>query len=255
MKLIRRLAGLLSGAAGAIGLVLCVAGLVGVWVGHVEVVRRVDRVFGGADQALTDTDGNLHRAADQLRKCQAELAAVREREADLTAHPPDQRAARRELSRKAVEGLGPQLGEARVVLEKATEIGLVANGLLDALAELPAVERSRVDTDRLKETSAQVGELTDQAARVSTLLARAAPATDTQVGDETSRADGLLRRTIGLAEEGSDRLATARQKVADGRARLMRWINGLAVALTIVLVWIAAGQVSLLIHGWSVVRR
>jgi low affinity Fe/Cu permease len=35
----------------------------------------------------------------------------------------------------------------------------------------------------------------------------------------------------------------------------MRWINGLAVALTVVLVWIGAGQLSLLVHGWKLVRR
>ena len=255
MRFVRRPAGLLLGTAGVLGLALGVAGLVGVWVGYVEVVRRVDRVFGAADQALAGVQGNLRQATDQLRETEAELEAVRRREAERTAQPPAQRPGRREASRKAVEALGPGVTDARATLTKATEAALVANGLLDALAELPSVERVNVDTDRLKEASAQLAELTERSNKLADLLARAAPTDEEQVGGESSRAVEAVRRPIALAEAGSDRLEAGRQTLAAGRGRLMGWINGLAAALTVVLVWFAAGQLSLLTHGWKLVRR
>jgi hypothetical protein len=247
--------GLLSGTAGATGFVLCAAGLYGVWVGYVEVMRRVDRVFGGADQVLADVQGNLRRATDQLRQTEAELEAVRKREADLAAKPPAERPARRAASRKAVEALGPGVGEARATLVKATEAALVANGLLDALAELPVVERVNVDVDRLKETSDRLGDLTERSTRLAEVLARAGPAEEADVGAESSRAVEAVRRPIALAESGSERLDSGRQSLAAGHARVKGWINGLAAALTVVLVWIATGQFSLMIHGWKWVRR
>jgi len=254
MRLVRRLAGLLFGAAGVLGLVLGVAGLVGVWVGYVEVVRRVDRVFGGADQALAGVQGNLRQATDQLRETEAGLEAVRKREAERATQPPAQRPGRREASRKAVEALGPGVGDARATLLKATEAALVANGLLDALAELPAVERVNVDTDRLKEASAQLAELTERSSRLADLLARAAPSEEDQVGAQSSRAVEAVRRPIALAEAGSDRLEAGRQSLAAGHARFVGWIKRLALALTVLLVWIAAGQLSLALHGGKLVR-
>jgi hypothetical protein len=246
--------GLLSGTAGAIGLVLSLAGLYGVGVGYGEVVQRVDRVFERADRSIGGVQENLRDATARLREAETELEGVRKREAELAAQPP-QRPARREASRKAVESLGPGVSEARATLVKATEAALVANGLLDALAELPVVERVNVETDRLKEASAQLDELMERSTRLAELLARAAPANDAQVAGETSRAVEAVRRPIALAQDGSDRLEGGRQTLAAGRARILRWVNGIALALTIVLVWIAAGQLSLLVHGWKLARH
>jgi len=135
MRFVRRLAGLLCGGAGAIGLVLGVAGLVGVWVGHGEVVRRVDRVFDGADRGLAGVQENLRQATDRLRDTETELEAVRKREADLATRPPSERPGHRAASRKVVEGLGPGVAEARATLVKATESALVANGWLEIVPD------------------------------------------------------------------------------------------------------------------------
>lgn len=255
MRLMRRLAGLGSGIAGTVGFALAVAGLVGVWVGYVEVVRRVDRVFDRADEALGGIQENLRGVVDRLRETEAELEGVRKREAELASQPPAERAGRRAASRKAVEALGPGVGDARSTLVRATEAALVANGLLDALAELPAVERINVDTDRLKEASAELGELTERATRQAEVLARLAPVGGPEVEGESSRAVEAVRKPIALAEAGRERVEDARQSIDAAHKRLMRWINGLAVALTVVLVWIGAGQLSLLVHGWKLVRR
>jgi hypothetical protein len=138
---------------------------------------------------------------------------------------------------------------------KATEAALVANGLLDALAELPGVERANVDPDRLKEASARVDDLAERTTRLTDLLARAGPAGDGDVAGQSSRAVEAVRKPIALAAAGSERLDSARQTVAAGHARIRRWINVTAGVLAVVLGWIAAGQLSLLIHGWKLVRR
>lgn len=251
MRVVRRLGGLLSGGAGVTGLVLCVAGLVGVWVGYIEVVRRVDRVFVGADQALADVQESLRRATNRLRETESELEGIRQRE----TQPPAQRGVRRAVSRKAVEAVGPGVGEAREMLVKASEAALVANGFLDALGEFPVVERVQIDTDRLKQASAQLGDVTERTTRLAGLLAQADPAGDEQLGGESSRAVEAVRRPIALADAASNHLNSSRERITAGHARAGQWIIGIAVALTVVLLWIAAGQLSLAIHGWKWIRR
>jgi hypothetical protein len=244
MRVVRRLTGWTFGAAGAVGLVLCVAGLVGCWVAYFEVVGRVDRLFGRAEGALAETGGNLGQVGDRLRGTQAELGAVRRREAEVSSRPPAERGARRALSRKAVEAIGPQ----------ATEAALVAKGLLDALAELPVADRVNVDTDGLKEASAQLSDVSERAAKLASLLGPDTGA-DRDIGTESSRAAEALRRAIALADAGADRWERGRETVAAGHARTRRWTMGAAVAVTAMLVWIAAGQLSLLIHGRTLARR
>lgn len=255
MRLVRRLAGLLFAAAGLTGLLLCLAGVVGCWFGHREAVRYADHVFGRADGALAEVHGNLRAAADRLRQTETELAGVHRREVDPAPQPPAQRAARRALSRKAVEALGPGLGEARDLAAKAAEAGLVANGVLDALGELSVLDRVNVDTDRLKEASERVADLNERSARLVDLLARAAPPTDEEVAHESSGAVEALRRALAVADAGSERLEAGRQKVAVAHARVLHWVNAVALTVAVVLLWVAAGQLSLLAHARGLARR
>jgi hypothetical protein len=255
MRLARRLVGFLSGTAGLAGLVLGVAGLAGVWVGYTEVMRRVNGVFDRADQALVSANDNLRKATDRLRQTESELDAVRKREAELATQSPEQRPAKRAASRKALDSMGPSVAEARSTLVKATEAAMVAEGLLDALSELPGVERVNVDPDRLKEASARLDEVTEKSTRLTDLLARAGPANSDDVSKESSRAVEAVRKPITLAEAGSERLETGRLSIGAAHDRLVRWIDRIAFALVVVLVWITAGQLSLLIHGWKLVRR
>jgi len=250
---VRRLTGWAFGAAGAVGFLLCIAGLVGCWVAYAEVVRRVDRVFGRADAALAEIGENLGQAGDRLRRTRTELEAVR-RETEPPATRPTGGTARRAVSRKAVEAVGPQAAEARELLVKATEAALVANGVLDALAELPVVERVSVDTDRLKEAAAQLADVSEQSARLAARLGPVARGDDGEAGTESSRAAEALGKAIDLTATGADQVERGRERVAGGRARVMGWINGVAVAVTLVLAWGAAGQFSLLVHGRSLTR-
>jgi hypothetical protein len=255
MRLARRLLGLVSGAAGLVGLLLGLAGLVGVWVGYTEVMRRVNGIFDRTDQALAGAHHNLRQATDRLRATESELEAIRNREADLASQSPDQRPAKRAASRKALESVGPGVAEARSTLVKSTEAALVASGLLDALAELPGVERVNVDPDRLKETSARLDELTEKSTRLTELLARAGAANGDDVAGETTRAVEAVRKPIALAEAGSERLESCRQSIGAAHDRLVRWINWITVALALILFWITIGQLSLLIHGLRLIRR
>lgn len=253
MRAIRRLFGLVFGIAGLAGLLLSLAGIVTCWIIRSEVNERVDRAFNRADDSLAEVSENLRQADVRLRQTQSELVALHEREANRPSKPAGERDARRALSRKSLEAIPSQLGSARTMLIKASEIGLVANGLMDALAELSFVERSSIDTERLKSTSDQLSQLNERTAKLANLLSK--PDADTEIDNESSGAGEVLDRIIMIVEEGSKRTDAVRGKIADGHTRIRYWLNAAALTITIVLFWIGLGQLSLLIHGRNLIVR
>lgn len=255
MRLFRRLIGMLSAVAGLIGLLLCIAGMIGCWVGYSELLERVDRTFGRADELFVKANEHLGQAGGRLRQTQTELAAIKKREADLAAQPPEEKTARRALSRKSLESVNPKLGEAREVLVQATETALVVNGILDALGELPFVERLNIDADRLKSTSSQLSEVIDRSNKVAALLAKTAPPNDADVSNESSRIVDSLDRIVTSVDGAGDRIDKARGKVQEAHARIKYWLKMTALIVTGVLLWIGFGQLSLMIHGGKMVRK
>lgn len=256
VRFVHRLFAFLCGTAGAIGLLLCIAGIFGCWLLRAEAMQRVNGTFGRAEDMITDVRESLDQVARRLRQTERELKSVRQREESLAAHPPEERNARRTLSLKAMAAIKPDLGEAREKLVKSVEAGLVLNGLLEALAEMPLVERTNIDTDRLKESSQRVSELIDKADKLTESLAGPPAAQpDATPGEESARLAEFVGGIITRAEEGSSRAHAASESLADRRARVIYWINLIAIGLTGAFIWIGAGQLSLLARGRSFLRR
>jgi hypothetical protein len=233
-----------------IGLVLCLAGIAGCWRLYAEVSQRLDSAIDRAESLLVDVQDSLDQIGGRLRQTQQELDAMRQRQANPATDPPGQRTLRDRLSRKAIASAGPQLGMAREKLVKATEIGLVLNGLLDALAELSLVERAGVATDRLQESSDRLGKLIEQAEKLASRAAGSeADQPDATPTEESSRLARLVGQVIAAMEEGADRVSRVRERIVDRHAHITNLIAISSVAMTIVLIWIALGQFSLLVHG------
>src|SRR5687768_17348903 len=121
MHTLRRSLAAVCGLAGAVGLVACITGIVGCWAMYAELTTRTDRVFGRAGGSLSGLRDDLLQVRDRLRQTEQDLDAVRRREEEFAARPSADRDKHRALSRKAVEGASPHLGDARRKLVTATE--------------------------------------------------------------------------------------------------------------------------------------
>jgi hypothetical protein len=255
MRILRRALAAVLGVAGATGLILCTAGVVGRWAVYAEAVRRVDRTFGRAGSSLGDVKEGLTHTRDRLRLTRDELDAIHQREADLAARTPTEGISRRAASRKAAAGAGPQLADARRNLVKATEAALVVNGLLDVLAELPLGERVGVETDSLQDASDRLEDVIGRSQKLAATLAKALPNPADGASEEALQLCGALDKVVAAADAGADRMGTAQERLQTWHARVTRWLTAIAVAVTILLGWVGLGQHSLMVHGYAGARR
>lgn len=242
MRFVRRLFAALFGLLGATGTILCVAGVFGVWVLHSDLRSRADRVFGRVEDRLAPTRAELGRAADRLREVGREVEAVERREEGSGAKR------KRAVPKAAAQSAAGQLGQVRQAVVTATEVGLVADGVLDLLAELPAAERVGIDTARLRDASGQLSDLIRTADRVAAALPR--PADEPDAPDI---ADGV-RRVAAALDETAANIGDAHTRVTDWHTRTVRALLLVAIALTALLVWVGLGQACLTTAGFRRVR-
>lgn len=242
MRLARRLVGLILGVLGATGTTLCVAGLVGVWVVHADLTRRADGAFGRVEDRLGPAKADIGRAAERLRQAHREVEAV-ERKEEEPAAPPAAKRRRAVVPKATAASAAGQLGQARQALVTATEVGLVADGILDVLAELPASERVGLDTDRLRDTSAQLTDLIRTAERLSAAL----PAQDDESDPGIAEP---LGRAVAALDAAEANFGEVHARVQDWHRRTVRALTTGAVVLTALLVWVGLGQVCLTATGF-----
>lgn len=251
MRMGRRLAAAAALLAGGVGLAACVAGVVGTWRLYFEAKERVDRTFGRAIDSLGTVRTELVEVRDRLRETRREVDDIRKREEDLAARPPAERGGRRGASRKAAEDSSPRLGEARKKLVAATELALVVNGTLDALGELPfSGERVGVDAGRLRDAADGLSDVIGRADNLADLLARSSGGEGAANTELPTRIVERLDRVNETLDDGAERVAGARGRVEAAHTRVVRWLRITAVAVTLLLVWIGAGQFFLLAAGW-----
>lgn len=242
MRLARRLLAGLFGLLGATGTVLCAAGVVGVWVLHADLRGRADRAFGRVEDRLAPTRAELGRAADKLRDIGREVEAVEAREGEPAAKR------KRVVPKGAAASASAQLGQVRQTLVTATEVGLVADGVLDLLAELPAAERVGLDTARLRDASGQLSDLIRTADRVAAALPR--PADEP---DDPGIADGV-RRVASTLDGAAAHMGDAHARVVGWHRRTVRALLVAAGVVTALLVWVGLGQVCLTAAGFRRAR-
>jgi hypothetical protein len=244
-KLVKALLGLM----GLLGTVLCLIGLIGCWLLYAAAVERTQRAFGQVSNSLLDARGNLSDSRVQLDRTRTELIAFRLRNSTGNDVPPTERTRRRVSLRQSSDETLGKLNDLRRSVLRAAEMALVAKGFCNALSELPLTERVAIDPETLRETGDQLSDAILLAERLSTLLGAAAPGPiEPAVDEQSQRLDGALDRVAVGVDVGVDRLGSAIDQVEDLRSRLIRCFTVTAMVCSALLIWIGAGQLSLMVR-------
>jgi hypothetical protein len=227
----------------AVGIVGCVAGIVGILAFHQGVTERVQTISARLDVGLQHVSAASENVGRAAAKARADVAVV-----GKESPGRDGGAERKGRGSRAVRSLiqqqaGPKMEDLGGRLATLSDAAVALSSLLESFQELPPGRSLRFDPDQMKRRADEAQQLSATLRRLERTLGD---------GDEDgggrdaaaarSEVDRVLERCEAAAGNCQSDLDGAREGLATVRERIVGWVMWVAIALTVLLVWVGAGQ-------------
>jgi hypothetical protein len=233
-----------------IGILVCLAGVVGSWAVNARLTDGILRLLSVVQAQLTSVEGALTRAGDQLQTASAALQTVQEAGSKLGNSIEENTPLLDLISSTLDENLVPSVESVRELFRPVWDSVLAINNTLEALNALPGIELPTL-TEQLQALSDRIEQVLQAARQLQTSI----------VEFRTGVVQNLLDPFLARVEEISNGLTVLEENVqtylgqvdllqaavADLEARVPRTIDALTVILTLVLIWSALAQISLIL--------
>ncbi len=268
---------------GSVGVVACIAVVVGVWSVSGRLTQTAEGLFGGVDQTLVAVGQRVAKTRDRV-----EASKITSQEIGET------------LKKRAKRKTGEQLAQRTDIAEKAERLSAtlqqaddwleITQSSIELVQQALAVTRSTgssttggsIETkskpggDLQEETRnsgakhvesvesllASVGELRSQLKKTTAFVAGIRDLAKGTDGESTRKE--TVEKAVELAsrlvvtlssidthiEQLEDRLDAVRSTVQESAAQTRQWILIVAIVIAFFMMWMAAGQVALCVVGW-----
>jgi uncharacterized protein YoxC len=261
----KRVLGLLALVLGGAGFLVCLAGLIALWVVRAPTLRRSGEALASAEESLKVVDEKAQRAAEVLAKIREVVDPVTSKIRDLAArvqqpHPEDD---------KDLKRIEKELAQRFTKMESLVKISETAVGMMNKTARLTRSFSFGAASDGARESPRE--DLPDS----SKVLLRLSGALKKLRGTLAEiRANPQVRKdaakeVAGLAREVNQELnlldsqvQRARQLATDFAAEVAElqtafpvWMNWATAIGSVFLVWMGLGQLALLGLGWTWIRK
>ncbi len=233
---------------GAVGALLCVAGSLAVWYVESRIDRAQERVFMGAEQSLERIDRRLVKTQDLAAQSKITVEEIRQRMQDWTKKEASERLATKFGVEAKVQQLSSGLHQAELILELSQDAVERVRQVLDASEELGiSLNADSIGPllERIEDIKTDLNGAIDTAESLVHIV-EGGGATEKPV-EQISIIAARLLATFGKIDS---RLVSFRDRLADAQDSIRQLISKthtrilvVAVFATLLLLWMAAGQV------------
>jgi len=248
---LKRAIPLLAVTLGAMGVVMLLGGVAGIWYAGGAAVERVQRLATRATERLTKVAGNLQRLDDKVRQISIDLNKVKAEVARLVE---------RKLSAVLAQTELQQLGErVRGLLDQGEDVAVTMHLVADMMEDLAELLEQLEGREDLTAGIKQSSDTIDQAA--TALLGLRQKLDQIQWRDETAdprQLTEIVELSRGPIERLADAIGTIRQRTEKTHAAFDNvaqnfafWSRGVAVIVSLIAAWFVWAQVCLLRWGWA----
>jgi hypothetical protein len=251
MRSLLRISGLIALLFSAIGIIGCVALIIGTWVLYQRVSEKVQSISARIDAGLERVSTANQNVRDAVTKARSDVADVRQGSVNIGAVAGKKRPAARVLHTLIERRAGPTIDNLGGRLATLSDAAAAASSLMDSAPELVPSGKHQIDADQLKNRA-------DEVQQLSVILRRLDSAIDDgdkEIGQEDVEkaavdVDAVLERCQSAVQDWQSDLDGLRHDIARIEQRIAVWLLCAAVLATVLFVWIGAGQVSLFGHAW-----
>ena len=246
MRLLRRFGGVMVLLLSAVGILACASGIIGVWMLYQSVSDKVQTIVARLDvglQRVSTANQNVRRA---IEKARADVAVVSKESPDLAGGGDKGRRASRALRAVIQQQAAPKIDDLGGRLATLSDAAAAVSSLLESIQEVPTGPRVRVEPDVLKRRADEAQQLSASIRRLEAALDDGEKGTSSrEIAATTSEVDQVLERCQAAVDSWQSDLDGAREDLAHVKAQIVSWLTYVAIVMTVLLVWVAAGQISL----------
>lgn len=241
----------------AVGFLVDVAGLVGVWVARAPARNAVTYVTATMTHALGIVDNGLTRVNGRVQNARQTLTQVNDEAAKLGDRIQASSPLLTALNQRVDNELAPRVENARTTAVAIHDAVVTVNSALVALNRFPGVTVPALSnelgsvSERAQEAQAAVQDLRVTLANIKAGTVIKAEAAVTQV---TSRIDAALARIQAIVNTYRAKVTSTQERILSTSNTLLLLIDVLAVSLTLLLLIFAAGLVLLMYVCWQYIR-
>ncbi len=241
----------------AVGFLLSLAGIVGIWSGYGPARNAVTDVAATTTNALQIVDNGLGRVNSQVQDARQSLMQVNDEAANLGSRVQANSPVVSRLSQLVDTDLAPRIANAGATASAIHDGVVAVNSKLTTLNRLTGVTVPTLNgalsavSDRAQEAQAAVQDLRTTVANVKAGLVTKA---EEAVTNLTGRIDSALAKIQATVNKYQGTVTNTQARVVSTRDTILTLIVVSAVSLTIVLLAFAAGQVLLIYLCWLYVR-
>jgi hypothetical protein len=229
----------------AVGIIGCAGGIIGVWTFYPSVSDKVQTILARLDvglQRVSDANQNVRRAIERAR---TDLATASKESPDVGGSGEKGRRASRAL-RTVIQQATPNIDDLGGRLATLSDAAAAVSSLLESFQGLPTGPRIRVEPDLLKRRANEAQQLSSSLRRLEAALGNGEKGTGSQeVGARTSDVDHVLEKCQVAMDSWQPDLDAALEDLERVKAQMATWLRYGAIAMTVLLVWAGAGQLSL----------
>jgi len=255
----QRIVSRLALVLGVFGTFACVAGIVALWSAEFRLSRATEHLFGRIDVSLQIIRQHTREAAERLETARITSESISEEIKRGTRGQARQQVAQRLDLAEKVRQVATTLQQIDQRLETAQSAVELVRGVAALAGEAGAAQ----DSSLLAALPTDIASLRSQLAEVAGIVARieqraspeSADAADRQPGQQATRFAVPVAATLGDVGRRVGRLDARLTAAQDGldewKAESFRRLRMLAIAVTALITWLAAGQIALGRLGWA----
>ncbi len=251
MVLLRRSVGALGLILSTVGVVCCAGGVIGIWMFFQDTSERVQKVFARLDVGLQRASAAVDNLQRAVGKARTDVAEAGRESVDLGQDRGKGRRVSRSLKTFIQQKVGPDVEDLGGRLATLSDAAVTVSSLLESLQELlPGRAGRRLEPGQLEHWGEEARQLSTGLRRLEAVVDEGGKETGgQQVAAATGEVDQALQRCQAKADAWQSDLDGVREEFQHVRAKVRGWVTLTAVAVTVLLVWVAAGQVSLFAHA------
>ncbi len=265
MTIAQRSVGLGTLLLSILGLAVCIAVIVGVWMVKSRVEDVSNAAFEAADKSLALVNDKLGQVEEILKRGQQPVTLLSKAADRLRRQEPEANEQAALLLRQLDDAIFQELKSAQSWLDSAHAIAAGVDRVFEAVvsSDYAATRQDTVGialAERLQQSSESVSEMLD---KLKSLRGEIVHLRDTAVvsRDVAARLVALvvdveekMNRLASGIEKLDARIAEIRVDVGDLKQRVSWWTTAAALLLTLLPVWFAVSQVATANLGWKLMR-